>query len=96
MTITGIVATASTMVELAGLAAQLLDKSKTSKTVETATTYATSALNILSKITEAGQMIQTAQQQGRDISDAEIQQLKDNDDVARAKLELGIQAADTQ
>ena len=50
-------------------------------------------LGLLDRATQISQLLKTAQSEGRDITAAELQGLRDADDAARAALEKAIAAA---
>jgi RNA:NAD 2'-phosphotransferase (TPT1/KptA family) len=50
-------------------------------------------LGLLDRAAAIGSLIQTAQAQGRDITEAELDQLVAQDDAARVKLDQAIAAA---
>lgn len=50
-------------------------------------------LGLLDRAAQISSVIQTAQSQGRDVTEAELDQLVAQDDAARAKLDQAIAAA---
>lgn len=51
------------------------------------------AMTLLNKAQEVGALVHTAQSEGRDLTDAEMDTLRNADDLAKKKLELAIAQA---